>query len=506
MIEILDKDFKKIDILRTYTYASYTEELRGLGKFQANVPITDEYLYLLDKTQQRYFLFDNEILGVIEKVVRSTDSEYSDNIVITGRLSNVLLTRRVIDRTINVSIYASKYINSLLKNFYGTGAKYVEQKVNYTYIGYPEALDTGYWNKYKVKKQVTGGYVWDEIKEVLDDNKIGINVRPEVVTKQIVDEVETNVLAWNIKLIDGYDRTNSGTIGRTRGSVVILSQKLSNLSDGTYSRDVSNLKSVAIVAGEGEGVDRKYLRTTINEAVPENKLKTGFALNELWIDARDLQKEKSDGTSLTDEEYINVLIDRANTKAEENTLNESYESTITQRGDLYQYGKDYDLGDWVTVEDKDLQVTVDAQIISVTKTWQNSSAESIVDIGFSYGKVEQNPVEKVNNNIVVTQGQQVSIDYLENKTDKTNNEMWHVSNWFTTEKFSASAGIAYWKTISITLPIEPKRVVFVPTVFAWCTVENWLSTISGKTVSIQLHLDVVVKTSVAQCGGYLLYQ
>lgn len=413
MIEILDSNFYVVDFLREYTYATYMEELRGLGSFSIDVQVCDNTLFLLSKKEQYYVLFDNEVLGVVESINHTTDNEYSNAFTITGKLSNVLLNRRVIDRTLDVNAYASEYISTLLNTFYGKEAK-TEQKVAYELVGYPYSLSSSAWGKYNVKHQVTGGYVWDEIVDILNEFKIGIKVRPVVYAQS---DGDPKVIRWRVTIIDGYDYTKNGTVSdRARGvPSIILSQSLSNLAGGTYSRDVKALKNIAIVAGEGEGSDRKILRTQINSDVPENKNATGFSLNELWIDARDLQKEQ-DGTTLTDEEYINLLINRANTKAEENTVNESYESTMTQRNDLYQYGKDYNLGDWVTVEDRDLQVTVDAQVVSFTKTYQGSNV--ITDIGLSYGKVETNPVEKISNNITVTQGQQVSIGYLENETKK----------------------------------------------------------------------------------------
>ena len=421
LIEIMNSNFMIVDILRQYTYASYTQPLQGLGKFQLNVPVCDETLYILDRKEQRYVLFDKLDLGVIEDASRSTDSEFSDTVQISGRMANVILTRRVIDRTINVKSGVLDYFNKLLSMFYDEEeVKYKEQALSYSVSVDRETQA----NKFKVEKQVTGGYVWDEVLEFLEKYNMGCVVRPHLVeTRPMFDTTtgelfSTNVQEWNFRLIVGKDRTRDNKDGNIP---VILSQTLSNISNASYKRNTTDLKNVAIVAGEGEGTDRKYLRTTINNDVPE--CGKGFALSELWIDARDLQKETKDENGndvvLTDEEYINVLQKRAQEKAEENTVNESYESTLTKRSDLYKYGVDYSLGDIVTVEDNELGVNVDAQIISYTKSYQNGVVEQ--DIGFSYGKIVRSPIAKINSTITQTQGQQVTIGYLENETEKAQN-------------------------------------------------------------------------------------
>ena len=68
MIEILDSFLKKVDILRKYTYAQYTEEFRGIGSFKINVPIIEENKYLLDETEQYYVLFDTKRNGKNKKI------------------------------------------------------------------------------------------------------------------------------------------------------------------------------------------------------------------------------------------------------------------------------------------------------------------------------------------------------------------------------------------------------------------------------------------------------
>ena len=85
------------------------------------------------------------------------------------------------------------------------------------------------------------------------------------------------------------------------------------------------------------------------------------------------------------------------------------------------YGKDYNLGDLVTVQDDVLGIVVDAQITQVTKTVQGSS--EIIDIAFTYGKINREPVEQIKRTEKRVEKTENEIKYLENRITKVNNEI-----------------------------------------------------------------------------------
>ena len=64
MIEVLDRNLKKIDILRKYTFSQYVKEFRDIGTFKINAQLIDENLYLLNKEEQFYFLFDGNVFSL----------------------------------------------------------------------------------------------------------------------------------------------------------------------------------------------------------------------------------------------------------------------------------------------------------------------------------------------------------------------------------------------------------------------------------------------------------
>lgn len=409
MIEILDSNLKKVDILRKYTFSQYIDKFREVGTFKLNVRIEKENLYLMDETEQYYVLFDGKTFGRIDKVRKDSDSEFEKVLEITGKLAPVLFTERVVNGTLTFSGNTAQYVRELIyQNIVkdATKNRYVNIDIQYDDETYLNSICS------KVDKQTTGGYVWDEVQPVLEQDKLGIFFTPIVRTKHTVDGVETNISEWELKIGAGKDRRKGNRQGNRP---VVFSQSLSNIARTTYDHETEKYKNIAYVAGEGEEQERKWYEIGINAGI-ETKNKKGWGCRELWIDARDIQSEDSDGNTIRDEEYEKLIKQRANEKATENTVERSYSSTITEANNQYEYGKDYYKGDFVTVIDNELGITVDAQVTEVTVTVEGT--RKVVDVDFTYGKVNRDPVEQIKDAIQKSETNDSNIKYLENKTIK----------------------------------------------------------------------------------------
>ena len=244
----------------------------------------------------------------------------------------------------------------------------------------------------------------------------------------------TNISKWKLTISAGKDRTK----GNTQGNVpVVFSQSLSNIARTNYELETKRYCNVAYVAGEGEEEQRKWYEVYAKEEVAQGiEDKSGWQRNELWIDARDVQSTDEEGNNLTDEEYEQLIKQRANEKFAENEKGESYTATITEANKQYTYGTDYKLGDLVTVIDDELGITVDAQVTAVTKSIEG--VREIVDIDFTYGKVNRDPVDQIGNIGGITDKNSNDIKYLENKVENIGKSyvvesgkkgIWHYRKW-----------------------------------------------------------------------------
>lgn len=78
---------------------------------------------------------------------------------------------------------------------------------------------------------------------------------------------------------------------------------------------------------------------------------TGFDLREVFLDAKDINKDE-----LTEKEYLEALRSRGQEYLKENKIFENFEAEA--EADVnFIYGKDYDLGDVVTVKKKKWNTT-----------------------------------------------------------------------------------------------------------------------------------------------------
>ena len=382
MIDVFDKNLKKINTIRKYTLAQYVDKFREIGTFKILAQFVDENLYLLSD-EQFYILFDGRIFGRVDKVLKDSDSEYDKTIEITGQLAPVFFTQRVNYKTIAYKGTTAKYIGALISHNIPTDKtdpRYLKINVHYDNESYLDA------NCRKIERTKTGGYMWDEMQLALEQDNLGIFFEPDFTTigQTISDNDGVQIDAWKLVISAGTDRTRGNDKGNTP---IIFSQNISNIQRSTYALQSEDYCNSAVVAGEGEGDARKWFTFDINTKEKKFEAAHGFGLRELYIDARDVQSKDSNGNAtMTDAEYEQELHNRADSKAVDAMLSKAYSSTVITSDERYVYNRDYYKGDIVTVVDNELGIMLDAQITSVTKTYQG--VKEIIDIDFTYGKTE----------------------------------------------------------------------------------------------------------------------
>lgn len=427
MIEILDSFLKKVDILRKYTYAQYTEEFRGIGSFKINVPIIEENKYLLDETEQYYVLLDTKrngknkkILGVVDKVEKEADSDYDNQYTLSGRMVQFVLKNRVIKGTFSYSGNTANFVSGII---YDNILKNKDDRYISINISLEDATKLNNQCS-KIDKQVTGGYIWDEIEPVLEQDGLGLIIEPNIITEKVIDGNKTNIEGLSLTITLGADRRKWN---KENNVSVVFSQSLSNISRTSYTRDTTNYTNVAYTAGEGEEESRKWYEIEINSDV-KSKNKKGIGRRELWIDARDIQSVQDDKT-LTDKEYETLIKQRTNEKAAEAMETRTYESTLTEQNKQYVFGIDYNIGDWCTVIDSELEKVLDVQIVTVVHTIQGTGTQEIIDVGFSYGlKQNMDVLKETRESANKIENNNVNIKYLDNKQKTLDNRVENLEN------------------------------------------------------------------------------
>lgn len=182
----------------------------------------------------------------------------------------------------------------------------------------------------------------DEISSLCTASNLGTAIHFDPTTKQIRFEV-----------LSGTDRTYDNSVRPP----YVFARKWDRLFERNYTESDTDYKNVAYVAGQGEGKDREIL--TIGDDI------TGFGRREVFIDARDIGEDAE-----------TTLEDRGKLKLAEYALIKSFESTVKTD----DYRAEWDLGDFVTIEDDKTGIREDRQILEVKEVYEteNYSIEPVM--------------------------------------------------------------------------------------------------------------------------------
>ena len=271
---------------------------------------------------------DKEHFGLIESVELETDSEDGDYLIVKGRFLMCLLERRIIYPTLNFTSQTS----------YGTIVqKAVENNALISGNRLIPGLKLGEiqgtcWSQ-TTKLQVSYENLMEWVYTICE--KIGgtANIR--------LSKTNNEQYKMIFELSQGTDRS----ILQEINPHIIFSDRYNNLLSFTYFTDTSVKKNYAYVLGKGEGEKRK--RTIYFEGSEPSSLDR----YEVYVDAKDISDEEqvdNETRPLSDVEYSELLKEKGKQNLVPITMKS--ESQIAVQSTQFQYGVEYFVGDFVTVE------------------------------------------------------------------------------------------------------------------------------------------------------------
>lgn len=355
--------FDNIGEVNQYESLIWPDKFNGYASFELWAPLTDENAEYFKKGNIIWCGGDNA--AVIEVVKSSIGDDGVKTYDVKGRTLEMYLTTRIIWGTYNATNKQASTCMYEIVNQNCVNPTDANRKIPFL-----ELAEDGKFGG-AIQYQKTGGEVYDAMIAIASNANIGFNILFRPKQKKLIFEV-----------IEGVDRT----IEQSTNDIVEFSTDLEDILSSSYYTNNQDLKSVALVAGEGSGTSRK------KEVSGDNTGK-GFLRRELYVDARDLQSETTneDGstTSLTAEQYTKALVQRGNEKLAGCQTVETFEAQIRVFGDVqYEYGVDYQKGDKVTIRDKQLGVIVSARITEVEEDFDDEYA-LVLTFGYSYPTLMQ---------------------------------------------------------------------------------------------------------------------
>ncbi|MCM3761028.1 siphovirus ReqiPepy6 Gp37-like family protein [Alkalihalobacillus oceani] len=162
--------------------------------------------------------------------------------------------------------------------------------------------------------------------------------------------------AWIFDIYKGRNFSAS----QQENAPVIFSPEFENVMSQQFIDSCIGYSNYAVVAGQGEGVNRDIVFTGDG---------TGLERHVIFVDARDVENQAD-------------LVKRGKNKLIEHQRIFSLQSEVFPHG-AFAYEKDWDVGDLVTVQNKDWNITMDTRITEVTEIYEASGFKLTVTFGNS---------------------------------------------------------------------------------------------------------------------------
>jgi len=382
----------RVDVIKTYTFVQYTDYFNDVGTFSVKVPVTETSLKYL-RIRGNMILFEKLgrklIMGVIDYVHKQGIA--SATVEIKGYLLPVLLSYRVIMKTFRLSGSVFEIQRYLIGTHFieptDERRKMPEMKLDSTFPS--TSANINYCK--------TGDDILTAIIDMNDSYNYGFSLTPEIAKYDSQTDTPQNITGFIFEQHIPVDRS----VGNAGGvDPVVFDMNLFNLEDIDYEIDCTRLKSIAIVAGEDKGENRKIVE--VGDATLSNRNRI-----ELYVDARDIQKEittdeqsqtgtietDEDGNQyividdppkeqMTDEEYEEMLHQRGLEKLKDNLGFDTFNATVhADSNNTFVYGVDYVNGDTVTIYDRQINAKIDIQIKGVTRSLTEDGV--VTDLIFS---------------------------------------------------------------------------------------------------------------------------
>lgn len=156
-------------------------------------------------------------------------------------------------------------------------------------------------------------------------------------------------LDFNLKklVFDTYEGRDC-SVNQQNNPPVIFSPEFENVKSQEYADSIVGYANYAVVAGKGEGAGREIVML----GAPD----TGIDRYVTFVDARDVENTAD-------------LTERGNVRLSELKRLYSFQAEILVKGP-FEYQKDWEVGDVVTVQNKEWGVVMDCRVTEVTEIYE----------------------------------------------------------------------------------------------------------------------------------------
>lgn len=383
-VEIRDKNTRKvIGLIDTAKSVIWKTKYYGVGDFEIYVSANEETLSLL--VEDNYVTrIDRDDCGIIEKIEITDNPNDGRMIVASGRFCKSILDRRIVYEATLAGVGMNYYWTCAASILRGNVEMAVRELIeanavnakdenrNIPEIHWTNDDITGLTEKIVIdadanteetaEKQVTYKDLQEYTDGVLEEYALGAKMW-----------LDRDLLKFRYKVFKGIDRSRDNTTGI---APLIFSQDFDNLNSSSYKLDKSTLKTTALIGGEGEGTERKcaFSYAWIS----------GLQRRETFVDASSISSTYKDGEeekTYTNEEYRKQLEAQGRQTIAALQKVETFDGELDLTNSDLCFGKDYAVGDMITIEDKKIGKYINARILSVTEVEDDDGYKIDVEYG-----------------------------------------------------------------------------------------------------------------------------
>lgn len=361
-IKILSFDLELIDEVDLYTSLDFYRSLQGTGDFMISLP---EIRNSIAPGNIIVIGSDPHKSGIIRAISKVSDSK-GTVITAVGQTLDGFTSQRCIlplednagyfsvppqseHRSVSAEEIIKKYISYHLGDDVSDGKRRLQTSYAKPMLKIGELLHRGYPTEWGCRYTQLD----EELQSICEYCDCGYEIYADIENGFYVAEY-----------INGVDRSTSNTQGN---SPVVFSINYENIESITYEKDMNSYKNVGYAGGKGEGENRTVIAVT-----NDSELARGIDRFEVFIDCGELESVETE-TAMS-------LTETGRHKLEEHNCVETLTAQISASC-TFVYGKDYDIGDIVTVMDTDLGIAQDMRISGVRETYETNGYRLTIEFG-----------------------------------------------------------------------------------------------------------------------------
>lgn len=339
MYIILNKELEPVAEITTFSSINWEEEYlsQSGGDFEIVLPAST---YSNLGIEDGFFIYKTDslkfgIVNYIEYTDNFTENEEIEQLItLKGEMGESILKRRVLSFQLNKSGTLDDLVSSVIYTHF-TNPKDTNRQINLEYVR------NNSFSNY-VSKCITGCTVAELMESLCSLCDCSYRVLLDLNNKKFL-----------MKLIKGEDKSSN----------VVFCKIDNNLSEFTLVKSKENYASHIVVAGEGNGSDRKTVTVS-------NSNMAGMDRIEKFVDKKSLSSKDMDAIT-----YIDKLYEEGRAELSKYSITEASSFDIFLNN--YEYRKDFDLGDKVGIKNENLGIETTTRVLAALTSVDENGVESI---------------------------------------------------------------------------------------------------------------------------------